>query len=80
MSKRPQFSLKAILVIIAVLAVPLAMMVSGQHHVSHFGYYTLFVVGGSSLGYLLGGWKYAFKGMAVGALAYTATLIASRLG
>jgi hypothetical protein len=63
---RPQYSLKAILVIVAVLAVPLGMVVSGNDVLFGLGCFSLFVAGGGSLGYLVGGWKYALLGMAVG--------------
>ena len=53
MSKRPQFSLKAILVIITVLAVPLGMMVSGVHDLVQIGGTWLFPVLFGCIGYLL---------------------------
>jgi len=63
MPKRPQFSLKAILVIIAVLAVPLAMMVSGDGLLFLFGCFALCLAVGGSVGYLLGGSEGACVGM-----------------
>jgi len=66
MSKRPQFSLKALLVIIAVLAVPLGMMVSGSVVLFALGYHGLFVAFGGSLGYLLGGSKGTALGSVLG--------------
>ena len=73
MSKRPQFSLKALLVIIAVLAVPLGMMVVGDRigdrDCALFGaVYALPVLFGC-IGYLLGGWR----GVAIGVVT---TLVA----
>ena len=66
MSGRPQFSLSALLVIIAVLSVPLAMMVSGKPSVLILGYFALLTGGGGSLGYLLGGEAGVLPGMALG--------------
>ena len=66
MSKRPQFSLKALLVIIAVLSVPLAMMGSEDRILFAFGCFVLLLTGGGTLGYLLGGWNYAIVGVLFG--------------
>ena len=69
MSKRPQVTLKAILVIIAVLSVPLAMLGSGNRD--------LFTLGGllappllfGCIGYLVGGWRGLLMGMLAAVLA-----------
>lgn len=66
---RPQFSLKAIMVTITVLAVPLGMIVSGNHLLFLAGELALFVGVPGSVGYLFGGWQHAKLGMALGALA-----------
>ena len=66
MSKRPQFSLKVLFIIIVVLAVPLGMMVSGNVVLSVVGYHALFLAGGASLGYTAGGRKIAFCGVVLG--------------
>ena len=50
MPNRPQFSRRAILVIITVLSVPLAMFARGLFIV---GYFALCVAAGGSIGYLL---------------------------
>jgi len=55
MSKRPQFSLKAILVIIAVLAVPLGMLVSGEYDLVAGGAILAIPALFGSMGYLLRG-------------------------
>ena len=65
---RPQFSLKAMLLIVAVLAVPLGMMVSADHLLFLFGCYALCIGIGGSVGYLLGGWERACVGMGIGML------------
>lgn len=79
MSKRPQFRLKAILVIVAVLSVPMRMFASGHRHTTSFAYYTSSLADGGSLGHLAGGWKYAFKGVSLGASVYAAIPISSTL-
>jgi len=56
MSKRPQFSLKAILAIVAVLAVPLALMVSGDEDFALAGSLYGLPVLLACIGYLLIGW------------------------
>ena len=66
MSKRPQFSLKALFIIIVVLAVPLGMFTSGNTTLFIVGYLASFVQAGGILGYLRGGWKSAKLGMALG--------------
>lgn len=68
MSKRPQFSLKVLFVIIVVLAVPLGMMASGNDSLFLLGIYTTCVNLGGSVGYLLGGWKWALLGTGMGTL------------
>ncbi len=74
MSERPQFSLKAILVIIAVLSVPLAIMrvsVCG-------GFLYLFPVLLGSAGYLWGGKRGMHWGVGI-ALLVTVVLVVSVL-
>ncbi len=66
MSKRPQFSLKALFIIIVVLAVPLAMLGSGDLDLLALGMHAIVPAVGGSLGYLLGGWKYAILGIGFG--------------
>jgi len=66
MPNRPRFSLKAMLVIIAVLSVPLAMIATWYPTLSVIGYYLLFAVGGGSLGYLLGGRRHTIHGLGIG--------------
>jgi len=66
MSKRPQFSLKALFVITAILAVPLALLGSEGRILFNLGLFALSLAGGGSLGYLLGGWRYAIVGVALG--------------
>ena len=56
------------MVIVAVLAVPLGMMVSGNVGLFVLGCQALCVSIGGSVGYLLGGWRHALVGMAIGAL------------
>jgi hypothetical protein len=68
MSKRPQFSLKAILVIVAVLAVPLALLGSGHPRSFIPGYLAFCVAVGGSVGYLLSGPKGVLTGVTVGLL------------
>jgi len=70
MSKRPQFSLKALLVIIAVLAVPLAMMVSGVYVLAGGGAILAIPALFGSLGYLLRG----RDGAAIGVLTAGAAM------
>jgi len=69
MFERPQFSLKAILVIIAVLAVPLGMVVSGVPALVYLGGMSALPVLSGCIGYLVGGWRGLLIGMAAGALA-----------
>jgi len=69
MSERPQFSLKALLVIIAVLGVPLGMMGSVNDLLFLLGIYITCVNLGGSVGYLLGGGKWALLGTGIGTLA-----------
>ncbi len=66
MSKRPQFSLKAILVIIAVLAVPLGMLASGQWLLVRLAVCLACPTVGACAGYLCGGAKGASKGALIG--------------
>ena len=68
MSKRPQFSLKALLVIIAVLAVPLAMMVHDadslvEENLFAWGAFLALPVLFCCIGYLLGGWEGVLNGL-----------------
>jgi hypothetical protein len=65
---RPRFTLKAMFVIVAVLAVPLGMFASDTPGLFFVGYFALFVGGGGSLGYLLGGLKHIYLGMALGVI------------
>ncbi len=70
MSKRPQFSLKALFVITAALATPLAMLVSGDELLAIYGCVLLYPVLCSCIVCFLGGWKRALTGLFVGTVAY----------
>ena len=66
---RPQFSLKAILVIIAVLAVPLGMMVSGDAAAVLVGRILAPAALLGCIGYLIGGSNGAWAGAFIGLIA-----------
>ncbi|MBC8868009.1 MAG: hypothetical protein H8E44_01260 [Planctomycetes bacterium] len=66
MSKRPQFSLKAILVIIAVLAVPMALFATRNEQWEELGVILLFPVVGGCWGYVTAGWKGIAIGVSIG--------------
>ncbi len=70
MFKRPQFSLKALFVIIMVLAVPLGMLVSGDDVLAPIGELLASPVVCGCIGYLLGGWKRGWVGAFIGLIAY----------
>ena len=73
MPKRPQFSLKALLVIIAVLAVPLGMLVGGNGDLAAAGVvFALHALFGS-IGYLLGRWTGAAIGVLLAFIAMCLT-------
>jgi len=65
MSKRPQYSLKALFIIMAALAVPLGMLVSGNTALSFIGYFILASAALSSLRYVLKPWTLTSLGKAV---------------
>ena len=69
MPNRPQFSLKAILVIVAVLSVPLAMFATRNGLPRLWGVVLLFPILGGCVGYLAGGGHRAGTGIAIGILA-----------
>ena len=75
MSKRPQFTLKAILVIITVLSVPFAMIVSGNTALSYTGFVILLNVAFFSLSYLLSPWTLTSLGKAVAAFVLLIVLL-----
>jgi len=60
--------LKALFVIVAVLAVPMGMLGSGVGGLILLGCYALCIGVGGSLGYLLGGWERVVFGISIGAL------------
>ncbi len=61
---RPQFSLKVILVIMAVLQIPLILLVSGDGHLISLGMITALPILSGCIGYLLGKWA----GVVIGVL------------
>jgi hypothetical protein len=66
MANRPQFSLKAVLIIIAVLSVPLAMMASGQKTLMALGVVLACPTLGACGGFLCNGDKGAPWGAFIG--------------
>jgi hypothetical protein len=68
-TNRPQFSLKAVLNIIAVMSVPLAMIATQNLLLIVWGILLLFPFSGGCTGYLLGGWQRAGDGILFGILA-----------
>ena len=68
-SYRPQLSLRAILVIIAVLAVPLALMGSGNRELSELGLQLAPHLLFGCIGYLLGGWRGMLMGVVMAFVA-----------
>lgn len=69
MPNRPQFSLLAVLVIIAVLAVPLAMIATHAAVPVFIAGLLLFPILGGSVGHLVGGKRLAGIGVLIGLLA-----------
>ena len=75
MPNRPQFSLRSILIIVAVLSVPLGMMVSPQ---ALLGVLLLLPVAGGCVGYLVGGRDKVVTGVLIGVIVFVGLcLIAS---
>jgi len=78
MANRPQFSLKAILGIMAVLSVPLAMLATQYGELAEFGLILALPVVGGCVGYCLGGWKHVGVGALIGLIVmwvlYAATM------
>jgi len=69
MSERPQFSLKAILVIIAILSVPLGMMVSEDGRNILLGMIIALPILFGCIGYLLGKWAGVMIGVLISLVA-----------
>ena len=67
---RPQVSLKAILVIIAVLAVPLGMIASGPHYLAPLGVLLALPVLFGSIFYVISGWRGVPIGVLLASLSY----------
>jgi len=63
MSKRPQFSLKVLFIITAVLAVPLGMMASGDEDLVQSGRMLVLPVLFGCIGYLLDGVRGVLLGL-----------------
>lgn len=69
MSKRPQFSLKTVFVIIMVLAVPLGLMVATQDRLlALWGIALFIIIGTGCAGFLLGKWRGAWIGVVIGGM------------
>lgn len=68
MATRWQYSLKAILLIVAVLSMPLAMAVSGIPLLIGLGVFSAFPLVGGSIGYVIRGWDGARKGVDIGSM------------
>jgi len=77
MSERPQFSLKAILVIVTVLAALLAMAASGQWQLVRLAAFLACPTVGACAGYLCGGAKRASRGALIGLIVLVLSLVLS---